>query len=67
MNARKDIAAVGFVRRTFRTASLGYTRTREGSVATASQWKMSAKSAASTKNSPAGVVPRTNRRPSKVC
>src|SRR5437016_3306480 len=41
-------------------------RTREGSVATASQWKTSENSAASTKNSLAGVVPRINSRPSKV-
>jgi hypothetical protein len=34
--------------------------------ATASQWKMSEKSAASTKNSFAGVVPRINVRPSNV-
>jgi len=41
-------------------------RTREGSAATASQWKTSENSAASTKNSLAGVVPRINSRPSKV-
>jgi hypothetical protein len=44
----------------------GQIRLREGSVATASQGKMSTNSAASTKNSPAGVVPTINDRPSKV-
>jgi hypothetical protein len=38
----------------------------DGSLATASQWKMSANSAASTKNSPAELVPNTRERPSNV-
>jgi ketosteroid isomerase-like protein len=43
-----------------------FEKTREGSVATASQRKISANSAASTKNSPAELVPNTKDRPSKV-
>src|ERR1043166_3687813 len=41
-------------------------RMRDCSVATASQWKSLANSAASTKNSPAELVPKTSDRPSNV-
>ena len=55
------MAFAGSARRASSTAALGYMHTCDGSVARASQWKMSAKSAASTKNLPDNVVPNDQR------